>query len=90
MDKKLVIKIFKTRVKSKDKKSRVIVLTYNSSKVNGGFRFDKIGIIKHHHNMNICYINFYKLGYWLNRGVTLKTKVSWLVGLIGLYELKLK
>jgi len=86
----LVIKIFKKRVKSKDEKSRVIVVTHNFSKVHGGFRFDKIGIIKFHKNVNICYLNLYKLGYWLNRGVILKTKVSWLVGLIGRYEAKLK
>jgi len=90
MDKKLIIKIFKKRSKSKDNKSRVIIVTYNTSKVNGGFRFDKLGIIKYYRNIYICYINLYKLGYWLNRGVNLKTKVSWLVGIIGKYETKLK
>jgi hypothetical protein len=63
MDKYLVIKIFKKRVKTKDNKSRVIVVTYNFSKVNGGFRFDKIGVIKYYKNTYICYINLYKLGY---------------------------
>jgi len=65
-------------------------VTYNTSKVNGGFRFDKLGIIKYYRNIYICYINLYKLGYWLNRGVNLKTKVSWLIGIIGKYEIKLK
>jgi hypothetical protein len=90
MDKHLVIKIFKKSVKSRDNKSRVIVVTYNSSKVNGGFRFDKIGVIKYYKNIYVCYINFYKLGYWLNRGAYLKTKVSWLTGIVSKYEAKLK
>jgi len=90
MDKYLVIKIFKKSAKSKDNKSRVIVVTYNFSKVHGGFRFDKIGVIKYYKNVYICYINLYKLGYWLNRGVFLKTKTSWLTGIIGKYEAKLK
>jgi hypothetical protein len=63
MDKKLVIKIFKKRVKSKDEKTRVITVTFNTSKVNGGFRFDKIGIIKYYKNICICYIDLHKLGY---------------------------
>jgi len=90
MDKRLVIKIFKKKANSKDEKSRVIVVTHNSGKVQGGYRFDKIGIIKHYKSINVCYINFYKLGYWLNRGVILKTKVSWFVGIVGKYEAKLK
>jgi len=90
MDKYLVIKIFKKSAKSKDNKSRVIVVTHNFSKVHGGFRFDKIGVIKYYKGICICYIDLYKLGYWLNRGVFIKTKVSWLTGIIGKYELKLK
>lgn len=90
MDKKLVIKIFKKRAKSRDTKSRVIIITFNTSKVHGGYRFDKLGVIKYYKNIYICYINLYKLGYWLNRGVNLKTKVSWLIGIIGKYEVKLK
>lgn len=90
MDKYLVIKIFKKRVKSKDNKSRVIVVTYNFAKVNGGYRYDKIGIIKYYKEIKICYLNLYKLAYWLNRGVKIKTKVSWLAGIIAKYEVNLK
>jgi len=63
MDKHLVIKIFKKRVKSKDNKSRVIVITHNFSKVHGGYRFDKIGVIKYYKNICFCFINLYKLGF---------------------------
>ncbi len=62
MEKKLVIKIFRKR-KSKDKKSRVIVLTHNSCSVNGGYRFDKIGVLRYQKNMYFCYLNIYKIGY---------------------------
>lgn len=93
MKKYLIIKIFKKRADSNDNKSRVIVLTYNTSKVNGGYRFDKIGVLKYYKNIYFCYLNIYKIGYWLNRGVYLKTKVSWFLGILskyGKYEYKVK
>ena len=90
MDKYLVIKIFKKRANSNDVKSRVIAVTFNTSKVHGGYRFDKIGVIKYYKNICFCYLDLYKLGYWLNRGAFLKTKVSWLVGILAKYEAKLK
>lgn len=90
MDKFLIIKIFKTRSKSKDVKSRVLALTYNTSKVHGGYRFDRIGTIKFFKDRYYCYIDLYKIGYWLNRGVVLKSKISWLIGILGKYENKLK
>jgi hypothetical protein len=63
MDKKIVLKIFKKRAESLDNKSKIIVVTYNTGKVNGGYRFDKIGIIKYYKNMKFCYLNLYKLGF---------------------------
>ena len=90
MDKVLVIKLFKKRSESTDTRSRIIVVTYNFSKVHGGYRFDRIGIIRRYKDMSFCYIDTYKLGYWLNRGIFMKTKVSWFVGLLGNYEIKLK
>jgi len=90
MDKKIVMKIFKKSAKTIDKKSRIIVITYNTGKVNGGYRFDKIGVIKIYKNMKFCYLNLYKLGYWLNRGCLMKSKVSWFIGLLGAYEAKMK
>jgi hypothetical protein len=90
MDKYLVIKMFKVRSKSKDVKSRVLVLTYNTSKVHGGYRFDRLGVIKYFKNSYYCYINLYKIGYWLNSGAYLKTKISWFIGIIGKYEIKSK
>jgi hypothetical protein len=40
--------------------------------------------------MKFCYLNLYKLGFWLNRGCFIKTRVSWLTGLLGKNEIKLK
>lgn len=90
MDKYLVIKLFKVRSKSRDVKSRVLALTYNTSKVHGGYRFDKLGVIRYYKNNCYCYLDFFKIGYWLNSGAYLKTKISWLIGLVGKYEIKLK
>jgi len=63
MDKYLIIKIFRKRVNTKDVKSRVITVTYNTSKVHGGYRYDKIGVVKYYKNKCFCYIDLYKLGY---------------------------
>ncbi len=90
MDNYLIIKMSKVRSKSKDVKSRVIILTLNTGKVHGGYRYDKLGIIKLIKGTFFCYLNLYKIGYWLNSGAFLKTKISWLVGILGNYEIKLK
>jgi hypothetical protein len=44
MDRKLVIKIFKIRKKSKNNVSKMIVVGYNTNKVNGGY-IEKLGSI---------------------------------------------
>lgn len=90
MDKHLIIKIFKVRSKSTDLKSRVITLTYNTSKVHGGYRFDRLGIIRYLKKKVYVYLNLYRIAYWLNSGVNIKTKVSWFIGIVGKYEIKLK
>ena len=90
MDKKLIIKMFKKRSESNDSKNRIIVVTYKFCKVSGGYRFDKIGIIKYYKNMIFCYLNLYKIGFWLNNGCKLKSKISWLIGILSKYENKLK
>lgn len=84
------MKILKVRSKSIDLRSKIITLTYNTSKVNGGYRIDKLGIIRFFKQNFYCYLNFYKIGYWLNSGINLKTKISWFIGIIGNYEVKLK
>ena len=91
MDRKLVIKIFKIRKKSKNNVSKMIVVGYNTSKVNGGY-IEKLGSVgttagKIDWELNIktqiiCTINLRRLGYWLSRGARLKSKVSWLIGLL--------
>lgn len=89
MNRKLVIKTFKMRKKSKDKWAKIIVVSYNTTKVNGGF-LDKIGTFgafnKSFTNIRpkiICSINLRKLGYWLNKGAVIKSRPSWLVGLLS-------
>lgn len=69
MDKKLVIKVFRLRKKSRDRWSKIIVVGYNTTKVNGAF-LDKIGTYGSFNKVVgqiapkiICSINSRKLGY---------------------------
>lgn len=93
MDKKLIVKIFKIRKKSKNNISRIIVVGYNFSKVNGGYieKLGSIGSIYSDINVNlkisiICSINLRRLGFWLNKGAKVRSRVSWLIGLLSLNE----
>ena len=93
MRKKLVIKIFKIRRRSKNNVSKLIVVGYNTFKVNGGYieKLGSIGTIYTELNNNlktqvICSINLRRLGFWLNKGAFIKSKVSWLVGLLSLND----
>jgi len=93
MHKKLVIKIFKIRRRSKNNVSKLIVVGYNTSRVNGGYieKLGSIGTIYTELNNNlktqvICSINLRRLGFWLNKGAFIKSKVSWLVGLLSLND----
>ena len=90
MDKKLVIKTFKIRKHTRDRCSKIIVVGYNTYKVNS-YYIEKIGVFGYY-NTNltdnlkpkiICSINLKKLGYWLNRGAKIKSRISWLTGLLA-------
>jgi len=70
MHKKLVIKVFKIRRRSKNNVSKLIVVGYNTSKVNGGYieKLGSIGTIYTELNNNlktqvICSINLRRLGF---------------------------
>jgi ribosomal protein S16 len=86
MDKKLVIKLFKIRKKSKNNFSKIIVVGYNTSKVNGGYieKIGSIGSLSSNSNRDIeiqtkviCSINFRRLGFWLNKGAKINnTRIS--------------
>ena len=93
MNKKLIIKLCKLRRNSKNKISKLIVVGYNTGKPHSGF-IEKIGIYGDYNSdkrfsskINIlCSINLKKLGYWLSKGAKIKSKPSWLIGLLGLSE----
>lgn len=81
MKPKYIIKLFKKTVKSHDKNSKYIVVALNKTKVNGKY-FEKIGVIYTLSNLHIFLLNSRRLAHWLNKGVTIKSKVSWIVGSI--------
>jgi hypothetical protein len=93
MDKKLIIKTFKIRKHTRDRCSKIIVVGYNTYKVNSSY-LDKIGVFGYYNKKFtenfkpkiICSINFKKLGYWLNKGAKIKSRISWLVGLLAKYD----
>jgi len=81
MHKKIKIKLFKARANSLNTRSKMIVVGFNN-KVNGAY-IEKIGVFFNEENTNICFINLYRLAYWLNKGVKMTSRVSWLVGLLA-------
>jgi len=89
MARKLVIKIFRTSAKSKDTTPKVIVVGYSTSKVNGRY-IEKIGHYSRFEDSFFYLLKFDRLAYWLNRGAYLKSRVSWVTGLIGSISLKKK
>jgi len=90
MGKRLVIKVYKTRKQTRNRCSNIIVVSVSPTKANGGWILDKIGVFGYfNNNINnlktkiICSINLKKLGYWLNKGAVVKSKPSWLIGLLS-------
>jgi ribosomal protein S16 len=93
MHKKYIIKIFKIRRRSKNNVSKLIVVGFNNYKVNGGYleKLGSIGTLCSNLNNSlktqvVCSINLRRLGFWLNKGALLKSKVSWLVGLLSVND----
>ena len=90
MKKKLVIKLCNIRKSTKDKETRWIVVGFNNSRSHGAF-VEKLGVYSvyyekfplTHKVMRICSINLKRLGFWLNKGAFVKSKPSWLIGLLG-------
>ena len=83
MHKKYIIKIFKIRRRSKNNVSKLIVVGFNNYKVNGGYleKLGSIGTLCSNLNNTlktqvVCSINLRRLGFWLNKGALLKSKVS--------------
>jgi len=85
MRKHYVIKLFKLRANSNDVVNRIIVVMWNTSRPNSGY-LDKIGVLSKQGTFNIYCINLRRLGFWLNKGAVMKSKVSWIVGILGNYE----
>jgi len=93
MNKKLIIKLFKVRRRSKNNASKLIVVGYNTSSVNGGY-FEKLGVVGTNEvqiNTNlktqmVCSVNLRRLGFWLNKGAIIKSKVSWFIGILSLND----
>lgn len=82
MKKRLIIKSFKTRANSNNNLSKTIVVGYNINKKNGRY-IEKIGVCTKNQDEFFYFIKLSRLGFWLNRGATIKPRVSWIVGMLG-------
>ena len=82
MKRKLIIKSFKVSAKSNDNISKIIVVGYNTAKVNGHY-FEKLGVCSTYGNKFFYFLKLSRLGFWLNRGAVIKPRISWIVGFIG-------
>ena len=71
--------------KTKERQNKVIVVGTNN-KSNGPYLV-KLGYRARSTNNQVVFgINTKKIGIWLNKGVRLKSKVSWVLGLLSLAD----
>ena len=82
MKRKLIIKSFKVSAKSNDNISKIIVVGYNTAKVNGHY-FEKLGVCSKHGDKFFYFLKLSRVGFWLNRGAIIKPRISWIVGMVG-------
>jgi len=82
MKRKLIIKSFKVNANSNDTISKAIVVSYNTTKVNGRY-IEKVGVCSKHGKEFLYFIKLSRVGFWLNRGAILKPRISWIIGILG-------
>lgn len=89
MKKKLVIKSFKLSANSNDNISRIIVVGYNTAKVNGRY-IEKLGVCSKYgwRSGMFFFLKLSRIGFWLNRGAILKPRISWMIGMFSKRLLK--
>jgi ribosomal protein S16 len=82
MQPRYVIKLSSKSSLSIDKQSKSIIVGLNVGKSNGPY-IARLGYCKKISNKKTFYfIDLLKLGFWLNKGATLSSKVSWIVGFL--------
>ena len=83
MQPRYVIKLSSKSPKALDKESKSIIVGLNTGKSNGPY-IARLGYCrKLSNNKTYYFIDTFKLGLWLNKGAVLKSKVSWIVGLLA-------
>jgi ribosomal protein S16 len=82
--KKLTIKLFKVRAHSPNVQIKVIVIGYNN-KPNGAY-VERLGVFYKEHGVDFVLLNMPRFSYWVYKGVKIKPKVSWALGMLGQAE----
>lgn len=90
MYKKLKIKLFKVRATSTNVNIRMIVVGFNN-KVDGAY-IERLGVFYVEEGVKMILINIPRISYWLMKGVEMKPKVSYAIGMLGQgeYEYKIR
>lgn len=79
MHKGLIIKSYKVRSSSKDNISKLIVVGFKHTRVNGKY-IEKVGVCTKKGNSLVYYLKINRIAFWLNRGAILKPRISWIIG----------
>ena len=77
-----VIRLMKINAYSKDRLNKVIGVSSNKYRQNSGF-IEKLGVVIKQGDINVYCINLKRVGYWLNKGAILKSKVAWIIEMIN-------
>ena len=75
MHKGIIIKSFKLRRKSNDNISKIIVVGFKHTRVNGRY-IEKVGVCTIQRGCLVYYFKVDRIALWLNRGSEIKSRVS--------------
>jgi len=79
MQNKYIIKLFRSKKKYFKMNMYYICVGHRKKHT---MVIDKIGTIFYWEKKKICFLDSYKLGYWLNKGCDVKPKISWLFSVL--------
>ena len=87
MHKGLIIKSFKLRASSNDNISKIIVVGFKHTRVNGRY-IEKVGVCTKQRGCLVYYFKLNRIAFWLNRGAKMKTRIFWAIGHLQYGEYK--
>jgi len=81
----LTIKLFRVNVNPTNAQVKAIVIGFNN-KTNGRY-IERLGVFYKEHGVDFVLLNIPRFAYWVHKGVRIKPKVSWALGILAQGEI---